>query len=61
MQSLCSMLGYTGISNWSVWQSLANGIDIANGLDTATEMGIPRYMIFRATYAFAVATPSAVI
>ncbi len=61
MQSLCSMLGYSGISNWRIWKSLANGIDVQNGLDTEKEMGISRYVIFRATYAYAVATPSVLI
>lgn len=61
MQSLCSMLGFAGLSNTGFWESLSNGIDLENGLDTKKEIGIPRYMIYRTTYAFAVATPSVVI
>lgn len=57
MQALCSMLGFKGIGNTKLWKSLKNGIDVVNGLDTVKECGVPRYQIFRATYAFAQANP----
>lgn len=60
MIAVCNLLGFKGIANTNLWKSLKNGIDIANGLDTKKELGVPRYQIFRAAYAYAVANPAIV-
>lgn len=60
MNAICGLLGYNGIKNTSFWTSLKNGIDVENGVDTKTEFGVKRYVIFRAAYAYALANPAVI-
>ncbi len=55
----CSAVGYSAstIRNSSFWKSINNGIDLANGRDTATIGGVQRYIIFNAVYAYAALNP----
>ena len=60
--AMLALMGKAGISKAAnFWSSLKNGIDVDNGLDTKKEFGIPRYQIFRATYAYAIANPAIII
>lgn len=38
------------VTGTSVWQSVSNGIDVIDGLDTATVGGVPRHAIYKACF-----------
>lgn len=46
--NVCASVGYdtSAVKKSSFWKSLANGIDVANGRDTAKIAGVPRYVLF---------------
>lgn len=38
------------LTGTSVWKSVSNGIDVIDGLDTATVGGVPRHSIYKACF-----------